>query len=138
MVMNKKHTQWLVENSNSIVKDARKEIGRFVQHPTRRAFLQRSLTLGGLSLLSACSLVDENSVETALMKISRFNDKAQGWLFDPNRLAPTYPDSMITQPFPFNAYYGEDEVPVVDEASYRLEGTGMVAAKKNWTRAPLR
>ena len=38
------------------------------------------------------------------MKISYFNDDVQAWLFDPNRLAPTYPESMITRPFPFNAY----------------------------------
>ena len=40
---------------------------------------------------------------------------------------------MITRPFPFNAYYGEDEVREVDEASYRLEVTGLVADKRNWT-----
>ena len=133
-----KHSQWLVENSNTIIKDARKEIGRVIHQPDRRAFLQRTLTLGGLSLLSGCSLVDDNSIETALMVMSRFNDKAQGWLFDPNRLAPTYPDSMITRPFPFNAFYGEDEAPVVDEAAYRLEVTGLVADRKVWTLAELR
>src|SRR5664279_510424 len=133
-----KHSQWLVENTNTILKDARKEIDRRVELSTRRAFLQRTLTLGGLSLLSGCSLVDGGSIETALMAISRFNDKTQGWLFDPNRLAPTYPDSMITRPFPFNAFYGEDEAPVVDEAAYRLEVTGLVADRKTWTLAELR
>ena len=40
---------------------------------------------------------------------------------------------MITRPFPFNAFYGEDEAPVVDGASYRLEVTGLVADKRRWT-----
>ncbi|MEI7611641.1 MAG: molybdopterin-dependent oxidoreductase [Betaproteobacteria bacterium] len=135
---NTPHSRWLVENANTILKDARQEVGRVVEQPSRRAFLQRSLTLGGLSLLSGCALVDEDSIETALSKISRFNDKAQGWLFDPRQLAPTYPDSMITRPFPFNAFYGENEIPVVDESGYRLEVSGLVADRKTWSLAELR
>jgi DMSO/TMAO reductase YedYZ molybdopterin-dependent catalytic subunit len=133
-----KHANWLIDRCDTILSDARKEVGRVVEQPARRAFLQRSLTLGGLSLLSGCALVDENSVDNALMSISRFNDKAQGWLFDPNRLAPTYPDSMIARPFPFNAYYGEDEIREVDEQRYRLEVTGLVAERKLWTLEELR
>src|SRR5258708_23248068 len=45
---------------------------------------------------------------------------------------------MITRPFPFNAYYGEDEIRQVDAESYRLEVTGMVADKRQWTLADLR
>jgi DMSO/TMAO reductase YedYZ molybdopterin-dependent catalytic subunit len=125
-------------DSDAALAEARKLIARRIEQPARRAFLQRSLTLGGLSLLSGCSISDNSTVEAALMRISRFNDAAQGWLFDPNRLAPTYPDSMITRPFPFNAYYDEDEVREVDEASFRLEVTGMVADKRSWTLADLR
>ncbi|MGB4228629.1 MAG: molybdopterin-binding protein [Candidatus Dechloromonas phosphoritropha] len=136
--MIKKPSQRLAIDGDLVLKDAIKDIGHHLQQPTRRAFLQRSLTLGGLSLLSGCAIVDESSVEIALMKVSRFNDKVQGWLFDPNRLAPTYPDSMITRPFPFNAYYDEDEIPEVDEAGYRLEVTGIVADKHPWTLAELR
>jgi len=115
-------------DGDAAVKEA---LGR-IEQPSRRRFLQHSLTLGGLSLLTGCAIVDEHSVENALMKVSRFNDKVQGWLFDPNRLAPTYPESMITRPFPFNAYYGEDEIRQVDADSYRLEVTGMVADKRAW------
>jgi DMSO/TMAO reductase YedYZ molybdopterin-dependent catalytic subunit len=135
---NTPHANWLVEKCDTILRDARKEVARVVEQPARRAFLQRSLTLGGLSLLSGCTLIDEESIDTALSGISRFNDKVQGWLFDPNRLAPTYPDSMITRPFPFNAYYGEDEIRQVDAESFRLEVTGMVADRKLWTLEELR
>jgi DMSO/TMAO reductase YedYZ molybdopterin-dependent catalytic subunit len=121
-------------DGEAVLKDAIKHVAA----PSRRAFLQRSLTLGGLSMLTGCSLVDESSVEAALMRVSRFNDEVQAKLFDPNRLAPTYPESMITRPFPFNAYYGEDEIREVDEASYRLEVTGLVADKRQWTLAELR
>jgi len=89
--------------------------------------------LGGLSMLSGCALSDENSVEHALLKVSEFNDKVQAWLFDPKLMAPTYPESMITRPFPFNAFYGADEIPEIDAEDYRLEISGLVADKHSWT-----
>ncbi|WP_431520312.1 molybdopterin-dependent oxidoreductase [Janthinobacterium lividum] len=111
---------------------------RQIQQPSRRQFLQRSLTLGGLSLLTGCNINDPSSIETALMAVSRMNDRVQGWLFDPHKLAPTYPDSMITRPFPFNAYYGEDEVEEVDGDAWRLELNGLIADKKPWSLPQLR
>ena len=72
------------------------------------------------------------------MKVSQLNDKVQGLLFDPNRLAPTYPASMIMRPFPFNAFYGEDEVQEVDGHAWRLELSGLVMDKKPWSLAQLR
>ncbi|MDB5895637.1 MAG: molybdopterin-binding protein, partial [Rhodoferax sp.] len=74
-------------DGNAAVAEAKKLIARRVAQPARRAFLQRSLTLGGLSMLSGCSISINADVEAALTRISRFNDAAQGWLFDPNRMA---------------------------------------------------
>ena len=118
---------------DAIVKEA---LGR-LDAPSRRLFLTRSLSLGGLALLSGCNVTDAKGVETALARISRFNDRVQAWLFDPNRLAPTYPESMITRPFPFNAYYSENRVPVVDAERFRLEVSGLVADRHAWTLAEL-
>lgn len=115
-------------DGDAVVKEA---LGRLEQ-PARRLFMRRSLTLGGLSLLTGCAVTDSKSAEAALEKISRFNDKVQAWLFDPNRLAPTYPESMIVRPFPFNAFYGEDKVPQVDADSFRLEVSGLVADRHAW------
>ena len=117
-----------------LVKEA---LGR-LEHPARRLFMRRTLTLGGLSLLTGCSITDDASAEQALMKMSRLNDKVQAWLFDPNRLAPTYPESMITRPFPFNAFYDEDRVPDVDADAFRLEVSGLVADRHAWTLPALR
>ena len=125
-------------DGDAALAEARKIITRRVEQPARRAFLQRSLTLGGLSMLTGCSISDNAGVEAALSRISRFNDAAQCWLFDPKQLAPTYTDAEITRPFPFNAYYGEDEVREVDGESYRLEVTGMVADKRRWSLPELR
>ena len=122
------------EGGAAMLADAIKRVAQ----PSRRAFLQRTLTLGGLGLLTGCTPTSEESIERALAAVSRFNDRAQAFLFDPTRLAPTYPDSMITRPFPFNAYYGEDEVRVVDGDAWRLELSGLIADRKPWTLAALR
>jgi DMSO/TMAO reductase YedYZ molybdopterin-dependent catalytic subunit len=125
-------------DGEAALREARGLIARKLEQPARRAFLQRSLTLGGLSLLTGCSISDNSHVETALNRISRWNDSVQARLFDPARLAPTYTEADITRPFPFNAYYGEDEVREVDEAGYRLEVSGLVADRHAWTLAELR
>jgi len=114
-----------------------KEARRVLAPPQRRLFLRGGMTLGGLALLGGCSITNSDEAEHLLMKISRWNDSVQGWLFDPTRLAPTYPASMITRPFPFNAYYSEDEAPEVDGDSYRLGVGGLVQRKEPWTLAQL-
>lgn len=113
----------------SILKDARNEL----PSSARRLFGKRLLTLGGLALLSGCDLTNDRSVNAALRRMSSFNDAAQALLFDPRNLAPTYAESMITRPFPFNAFYDIDEVPEVDARTYRLELGGLVKGKRVWT-----
>jgi DMSO/TMAO reductase YedYZ molybdopterin-dependent catalytic subunit len=117
----------------SIVKDAQKELGS----SSRRLFGKRILTLGGLALLSGCDLTNDKSVNNLLRTMSSFNDDAQARLFDRSKLAPTYPDSMITRPFPFNAFYDIDQVPEVDARTYRLELAGLVKGRRVWTLGEL-
>ena len=112
-----------------IIKDALNEL----PDPSKRIFMRNSLSLGALVMLSGCGLSNDKSVEKMLMKISQFNDKAQAYLFDPNKLAPEYPASMITNPFPFNAFYSEDQAPEVDAHNYRLKLSGMIDNKKSLT-----
>ena len=118
-----------IADADGVVREAL----RLLDAPTRRLFLQRGLTLGGLSLLTGCALDDSEAVNRMLTKISFFNDRVQAAIFSPTDLAPTYPDSMITRPFPFNAYYGIDEVRHVDAAGYSLAVSGLVREKKSWT-----
>jgi DMSO/TMAO reductase YedYZ molybdopterin-dependent catalytic subunit len=121
-----------------IVREARQLLERRLPDNSRRSFLTRSLSLGSVAMLTGCDISDNKSVETALMRISRFNDTVQAWIFDPNKMAPTYPESMITRPFPFNAFYSEDQAPQVDGETYRLELAGMVTDKKQWRLDELR
>lgn len=127
--MNPKSSRPMAIDRESLVIDVRRELDA----PARRLFGKRILTLGGLAMLTGCSLTDEASVETFLSRVSRMNDRVQAWLFDPNRLAPTYTESDITRPFPFNAFYGIDEVTVVNGDDFRLKIGGMVQDKKSWT-----
>jgi DMSO/TMAO reductase YedYZ molybdopterin-dependent catalytic subunit len=106
---------------------------KLIRSIERRLFLKTSLSLGALALLSGCDLTDDDNVQTVLLGMSRWNDGAQAWLFDPKKLAPEYPESAITRPFPFNAYYREDEVRIVDGTSYKLELSGLVRDSKPWT-----
>src|SRR5262252_6372503 len=104
------HMKGLFGMSNSLKDQPRAQIAQL----ERRLFLRRGLSLGALTLLSGCNVTDAESVQKVLWKMSRWNDRVQGWIFDPNRLAPEFPESAITMPFPFNAFYGMAEVPRVD------------------------
>jgi DMSO/TMAO reductase YedYZ molybdopterin-dependent catalytic subunit len=108
----------------------------------RRLFMRQSLSLGALALLSGCdfrSETDEASISDRILNaMSQWNDKAQAALFDPTKLAPTFSEADIKDPFPFNAYYGEDEVRTVEEAGWKLQLSGMIAKKDSWTLAQLK
>jgi DMSO/TMAO reductase YedYZ molybdopterin-dependent catalytic subunit len=110
-----------------------KDAAKLLPDPTRRLFLRGTASLGALTFLTGCDILDSISAENVLRRISTFNDGAQALLFNPNKLAPTYPESAITRPFPFNGYYSVDEAPVVDPADYKFQVGGLVDNKKSWT-----
>jgi DMSO/TMAO reductase YedYZ molybdopterin-dependent catalytic subunit len=119
----------LLSHGASIIKDANGEL----KGQARRLFGKRILTLGGIAMLSGCDLLSDKSVNAMLRRMSFFNDSVQALLFDPNKMAPTYPESMITRPFPFNAFYDIDDVPEVDAGTYRLQVSGLANGKRTWT-----
>ena len=100
---------------------------------SRRRFIAGGASLGALTLLTGCDVTDSFSAESMLTQISKFNDAVQAKLFNPNTLAPTFPESAITRPFPFNAYYALDDAPNVDGSTWKLEVRGLVENKKPWT-----
>jgi DMSO/TMAO reductase YedYZ molybdopterin-dependent catalytic subunit len=110
-----------------------KDAARLMPDPTRRLFLRGAASVGALTMLTGCDIIDGPSAERALRVVSRFNDRAQAWLFDPNKLAPEYPDSAVRRPFPFNGYYPEDDAPEVDGADYKLEVGGLIDNQEPWT-----
>src|SRR5215467_16010469 len=110
-----------------------KDAAKLVPQPSRRLFLRGALSVGSLAMLTGCDIVDGPTAENALRVISRFNDRVQALLFSKTTLAPEFPESAITRPFPFNAYYSVDEAPDIDGESYQLEIGGLVNNKKPWT-----
>ena len=103
----------------------------------RRGLLRGSLSLGALTLLTGCDVTRPEAVEAALLAVSRFNDGVQALLFDPNKLAPTYPASMVLKPPKFNAYYDVMDVKPVNGTDWRLELSGKIAEKRPWTLAEI-
>ncbi|MBI3701511.1 MAG: molybdopterin-dependent oxidoreductase [Afipia sp.] len=112
-----------------LVKDATK----LMPDLTRRRFISGGASLGALTLLTGCNVSDSSSAEALLVQISKFNDKVQAALFNPNTLAPTFSESEITRPFPFNAYFIEDNAPQIDGKAWKLEVTGLVDQKRSFT-----
>jgi DMSO/TMAO reductase YedYZ molybdopterin-dependent catalytic subunit len=99
----------------------------------RRGLLRGGLSLGALTMLTGCDFDTPDSVETALRSISNFNDWVQARLFDPNKLAPTYPESMVLKPPLFNAYFDITDVKPIDGQTWRLELAGLIDNKAPWT-----
>ena len=112
-----------------LVKDALKVMPDLA----RRRFMTGGASLGALTLLTGCDVSDSFSAEEMLKKVSKFNDAVQARIFNPHALAPTFPESAITKPFPFNAYYDVDDAPEVDGKTWKLEVRGLVDNKKSWT-----
>ena len=104
----------------------------------RRKLIRGGLSLGALAMLTGCDVYKPEAVESALRLMSDFNDGVQALLFDPNKLAPTYPASMVQKPPRFNAYYDIMDLKPVDAARWRLEMAGLVTDKKAWTIEDLR
>jgi DMSO/TMAO reductase YedYZ molybdopterin-dependent catalytic subunit len=99
----------------------------------RRALLRGGMSLGALTLLTGCDLSDNDAVQGILARFSAWNDRVQAALFNPNRLAPTFPASKAVKDFRYNAWYGPENAPALDAASYRLSLAGLIANKKPWT-----
>src|SRR3977135_834934 len=100
---------------------------------SRRRFISGGASLGALTLLTGCDVSDSFSAEAMLKQVSKFNDGVQAVIFNPNALAPTFPESAITKPFPFNAYYALDDAPDIDGKDWKFEVRGLVDNKKSWT-----
>ena len=99
----------------------------------RRRLIRGGLSLGALTMLTGCDIGKPELVERALRAISAANDGVQALLFDPARLAPTYPASMVQKPPRFNAYYDVDKVRPVDGGTWRLELAGLIEDRRPWT-----
>jgi len=104
-----------------------------IEDINRRKILRGTLSLGALSLLAGCNVTSQESVQTVLRAISRWNGTVQGALFDGQKLAPTYSEDLVMKPPRYNAYYHIDKVKALKEADWKLEVSGLVDTKKAWS-----
>ncbi|MGD1926318.1 MAG: molybdopterin-dependent oxidoreductase [Paracoccaceae bacterium] len=117
--------------------DLVKDAAKLLPDRSRRRFLGQITSLGALAALTGCDIVNGTSAEDALRLISDWNDWVQARLFYPGKLALTYPDSAITDPFPFNAFYPPDQAPKVNGERWQLYVEGAVQDRRHWTLADL-
>ena len=99
----------------------------------RRQFLRQTLSLGALSLLTGCDITDNDQVQSVLRLMSRWNDRAQAFLFRDQRLAPTFAESEVVRDFRYNAFFPVADVPKLSAADYRLQLSGLIANKHPWS-----
>lgn len=104
----------------------------------RRLFMKKTLSLGALAMLTGCDATDPSITDRILSAMSRWNDDVQLAIFNPKKPAPVYTEADIADPFPFNGYYPEAKAPVVAEAGFKLELSGMIGKKESWTLEQLR
>ncbi len=110
-----------------------REANGLLKDPAKRRLFGNLLTLGGLSIATGVALHNYGSVKEILKRVSQFNDGAQGVIFHPANMAPTYTEADIKRPFPFNAFYSIDKAPEVDPATYKLKLSGQISDKRAWT-----
>ena len=106
---------------------------RFLEAAGRRGLLRGSLSLGALTMLTGCDVSDRDGVQQLLRSVSAFNDRVQGWLFDPNKPARTYSAAQVVKPPRFNAYYEIENVRPIDISTWKLELAGQIEDRSPWT-----
>jgi DMSO/TMAO reductase YedYZ molybdopterin-dependent catalytic subunit len=99
----------------------------------RRLFLRQTLSVGALALLTGCDISDNDQVQRILRFMSRWNDRAQAFLFHREALAPTYAESDVVHDFRYNAYFPVADVPKLSAADYRLQLSGLIEDKRPWS-----
>jgi DMSO/TMAO reductase YedYZ molybdopterin-dependent catalytic subunit len=97
----------------------------------RRGLLKGGLSLGALSMLSGCTVSDASAVQSVLRSMSSWNDRVQAFLFDQNRLAPTFSVEDVVKPPRFNAFYGPEDIKPVNGENWRLELAGSIKDKRS-------
>lgn len=93
---------------------------------SRRSVLRSGLAVGAAALIGGGATALPDGRREILAGVSRWNDRVQAAIFDPDQLAPIYKAREITSPFPFNGFYPEGLAPAVDPVSWRLEVAGKV------------
>jgi DMSO/TMAO reductase YedYZ molybdopterin-dependent catalytic subunit len=99
----------------------------------RRLFLRQTLSLGALALLTGCDISDQDQVQTVLKAMSRWNDRAQAFLFRREALAPTYAETDVVHDFRYNEFFPPPQAPNLAAVFYRLVLSGLIENTRPWS-----
>ena len=103
-----------------------------------RIITRRKLLLGGLAAASLVAGCDGRHPAAAFLKsMLRFNERFEGLLFSPSRLAPEEPESALTPERAFPSYFIADVMPF-PPAGWSLKVGGMVARPAVFTLEQLK
>ena len=100
---------------------------------TRRRFIAGGASLGALTLLTGCDVTDSFSAEAMLKRISKFNDGVQAAIFNPNAMAPTFPEERHYKTVPVQRLLRARRRAHHRRQGWKLEVRGLVDNKKSWT-----
>jgi DMSO/TMAO reductase YedYZ molybdopterin-dependent catalytic subunit len=117
-------------DGRAILEPHRKEIERI----NRRGVLRGAVSLGAVTMLTGCDISNNSALQAVLRGISSWNDAVQAWMFDPNKLAPTYTDADVARPPRFNAFYSIHQVKPVNGNTWKLELAGKIIDKRSLTK----
>ena len=84
-------------------------------------------------MLTGCDISDQDRVQALLKAMSRWNDRAQAFLFRRQALASTYAERDLVHDFRYNAYFPASQAPQLSAADYRLELSGAIEKKRPWS-----
>ena len=104
-----------------------------IDPPNRRGLLRAGFSMSALGVLGGCNFSDNETVQSVLARISRFNDQVQAAIFRPDALAPVFAEAEAVREFRYNAWYGAELAPKLEAADFRLSLAGLIADKKPWT-----
>ena len=67
-----------------------RDAAKLMPDASRRGFLRGAASLGALTFLTGCDIIDGDTAEGVLRKVSEFNNGAQAALFSRTKLAPDF------------------------------------------------
>lgn len=112
------------------------------QHPrhniSRRQFISGMGSLGLVTAATSTLWLSPSLRNQVLDRASRWNDRAQGWLYSAERMAPTFAKTDISPHFPYNGFYPEAYVPQLSPQEWQLQISGLVENPNPLSLADLR
>ena len=91
-------SQSIFRPAQAIDQSVLEENRKLIEEIDRSKILRGAVSLGALTMLTGCNVTDRSAVQSVLRAVSEWNDGVQAFLFNPNKLAPTYTEAQVLRP----------------------------------------